>query len=161
MASSSASNRCAYRVSASSPPRRTSFTIFATRFSVAASRARPGVRSARTDRRLSESTMVSMHSDHNLVERILHDALAPRRFHLRDQIADRAFLDDRIDGDPVGIAQRRDRRSLKRGKQRQHFLEIETPYIQHETHAALCLDGGAEQQRDILDLGTLPLVRER
>src|SRR5262245_59622849 len=156
MASSSASNRRAYRVSASSPPRRTSFTICATRLSVAASRARPGVKSARTARRLPESTMVNIPSDHDLVERILHDPLAPCRFNPRNQIADRAFLDDRIDGDPFGIAQRRDRRPLKRGKQRQHFLVIETAYIQHQTHPALCLDGGAEQERDVLDLGALP-----
>ena len=37
-------------------------------------------------------------------------------------------------------------------------VEVRTPDVQHQPDAALRLDRGAQQQRDVLDLGPLPLV---
>ena len=53
--------------------------------------------------RLRPSSLAYMH---DLVQRVLDDALAPRRLEPRDQVAHRALLDDRVDRDPVVVAQR-------------------------------------------------------
>jgi len=45
----------------------------------------------------------------NLVERIFDDALAACRLELRNQVTHRALLDDRVHGNPLVVAQRRDR----------------------------------------------------
>ena len=62
--------------------------------------------------------------DDDLVERVFDDALAAGRLHLRDQVAHRALLDDRVDRHPVLVAQRRDRRPLQRRQQREDLVEI-------------------------------------
>ena len=41
------------------------------------------------------------------------------------------------------------------------FVEVRAPDVQHQADAALRLDGGAQQQRDVLDLGALPVVGQR
>ena len=58
----------------------------------------------------------------------------------RDQIADRALLDDRVDRDPLVVAQRRDRRPLQRRQQREHASQIVAPHVQHQADAALRFD---------------------
>ena len=62
-------------------------------------------------------------SHHDLVERIFHDALRAGPLQAWDQIPDRPLLDDRVDRDPLGVAQRRDRRPLQRRQQRQDPVE--------------------------------------
>ena len=111
-------------------------------------------------RRLPESTMVSISSDHDLVERILHDPLAPRRFDLRNQIADRAFLDDRIDGDPVGIAQRRDRRPLKRGSSASTFSRSRRRIFSIRPTRP-CASMAARSSSAMFSICALPLIRQR
>ncbi len=51
---------------------------------------------------------------------ILDDPLGPGHLQPRNQIPDGPLLDDRVDRHPLVVAQRRDRRPLKRGQQREH-----------------------------------------
>src|SRR3954468_16553592 len=62
-------------------------------------------------------------SHHNLVQRVLNDALRAGRLQARHQVTDRALFDDGVDRHPVGIAQRRDGRTLQRRQQREHGVE--------------------------------------
>ena len=55
-----------------------------------------------------------------LFQRVLDDAFRARGLQPWNQIADGALLDDRVDGDPVVVAQRRNRRPLQRRQQREH-----------------------------------------
>ena len=92
-------------------------------------------------------------SHHDLVERVLDDALAARRLHLRDQVAHRALFDDGVHRHPLVVAQRRDRRPLQRRQQRQDLRagpRLRT--LSMMPTLALRLDGGLEQQRDVVEL---------
>src|SRR5947207_1926688 len=84
---------------------------------------------------------------HNLIQRIFDDALRARRLEPRNQIADRPLLDDRVHGHPFFVAERRDRRPLERGQQRQYRLEIRTSHVQHQPDAPLGVDCGLQHQR--------------
>src|SRR5512132_106085 len=107
--------------------------------SVAASRTRSGASSARTARRLLESTILSMRSDHDLVERVLDDALPAGRLHLGNQVAHGPLLDDRVHGYPFGIAQRGHGRSLQRRQQREDLVEVGLADVEHDADLALRL----------------------
>src|SRR6185312_9386930 len=102
-----------------------------------------------------------MPSHHDLVERVLDDALSPGGLETWNQIADRPFLDDRIDGHPLVIAERRDRRPLERRQQREHGIEIPAPDIQHDSDTALSFNRGLQQKRDVLELRPLPEITKR
>ena len=97
-------------------------------------------------------------TEHDLVERVLHDALGPGCFQLRDEIAHRPLFDDRVDRHPLVVAQRRDRRPLERRQQRQDRAEIGPPHVEHQADAAVRLDGRLQQQRDVLELVLLPRI---
>src|SRR3954469_5598747 len=100
--------------------------------SVAASRTRSGASRLRTARRLPESTILSIAVpllDHDLVERVLDDSLTTRGFQLRNQVTNRPLFDDRVHGDPRGVAQRGHRRPLQRRQQRDDYVEIRAPHI--------------------------------
>ena len=47
---------------------------------------------------------------------------------------------------------------LQRRQQRQDLRQVGPPHVQHEADAALRLDGGLEQQRDVVELLLLPRV---
>src|SRR5262245_7592932 len=95
----------------------------ATRRSVSASRTRAGDRRSRIASRSVDSTILiyeprttnhepppstTHHLDHDLVQRVFDDPLAPGRLQLRDQVAHRPLLDDRVHRHPVFVAERRD-----------------------------------------------------
>src|SRR5262245_59711487 len=84
-------------------------------------------------------------SDHNRVERVLHDPLAAGGLEPRNQIAHGALLDNRVDRHPALVAERRDRGPLQRRQQRQHVREVVAADVQHEADTALRFDRRSQQ----------------
>src|SRR5262245_39377646 len=103
------SNRRAYLRSAVAPPRRTRSTMAATRRWSAGSLAGLASIKAATARTFDEGMMTIcglIRSEDDLVQRILDDAFGARRLEARNQIAHRAFLDDRVERHPRSVAER-------------------------------------------------------
>src|SRR5690348_8466626 len=114
------SKRRAYASSARSPSRRTRSTIADTRRSTDALRRSPRSSSASMVFVWRKSMIrIRARSHHDLVQGVFDDPLGACALELRDQVADGALFENRIDGDPVLVAERRDRRTPERRKQRE------------------------------------------
>ena len=87
--------------------------------------------------------------------------MSARRLEPRDQIPDRALLDDGIHCHPLLVAQGGDRRALQRRQQTEDPVEIDAADVQHQADAALRLDRRLQQQGHVFELGPLPGVGER
>ncbi len=104
---------------------------------------------------------VETQSQHDLVERVLDDALAAGGLELRESGRGRCVSSMIVfTATQSSIAQRRDGRPLQRRQQRRGSSRRSARAdVEHEPDASLRLDRRAQQQRDVLDLGALPRRR--
>ena len=75
-----------------------------------------------TDGPRAPPRVAALHDD--LVERILDDALGAGLLEARDDLAHHALLEDRVDGHPAAVAERRDRGLAQRGQHGEHGVEV-------------------------------------
>ena len=84
----------------------------------------------------------------------------PAALSLRNQVAHRALLDDRVHRDPLVVAQRRDRRPLQRRQQREDRRRDRRARTFSISPTRPCASIAAlQQQRDVLELRALPRDR--
>src|SRR5271165_1440920 len=135
-------------------PRRAAFPARASVF--------PRLAAGSTEQACWRSPRVSLPiSVDDLVERVLDDALGAERLQLRQDLAHDALVDDRLEGDPLGAAERRDRRIAQGRDRRDDGPERLLVRVHLEADLRLRLQGPADKQRDRLDLRALHRVRPR
>src|ERR1019366_9569085 len=95
----------------------------------------------------------------DLVEGILDDALGPERLEPRQDLPDDALVYDRLQGDPVRVAERRHRRVAQRRDRGQDRRAGLLRGVHLQAHLRLRLEGPPDHERDRLDLPALHRVR--
>src|SRR5271165_787421 len=97
----------------------------------------------------------------DLVQRVFDDALGPGRLERRQDLPDDALVDDRLQGEPLRVAEGRDRRVAQGRDRRDDGPERLLGGVHLEADLGLGLQGSPDQQRDRLDLPALDRVRPR
>src|SRR4029079_8975794 len=98
---------------------------------------------------------------HHLVQRILDDAGAPGGLQLRDDVADGVLFQDGIYGDPLGVAEWRNRRAVQRWENRKYGRKVFRLHVEHQAHSTLRRDCTLQQERDVLNFVALGRVLPR
>src|SRR5580692_6654590 len=108
--------------------------------------------------------MILIHNselEHNFVERIFDDTCCFCRLEARDYVACDAFFNDSVNRNPMLIAELRNGGRVQSRQHCEYALEVFALDVEHETHLRLSVDGAAQHEGDLIELGTFPLVGER
>src|SRR5580693_1868381 len=142
----SPSNLRAYSRRPLSPRLRTASRIGRTTASASAMRAERRARSLP----VSEDLRIRIMSHHYLVERVLNNSFGAGLLQARDDRSDGRFVENRVDCQPLLIAQMGNSWSLERRQDVDHSFEVVLMDVQHETHFAQRGDGAIEEELQIL-----------